>query len=108
MSGATLQVISVLAERPTEEHYGLDICRATKLKGGTVYPILARLEKEGWVSSEWEDIDPKLQGRAPRRNYRLTPHGVQLAREALEAAQRSIWRAWRPAPGVPQAGGTSA
>jgi PadR family transcriptional regulator PadR len=108
MSGATLQVVSVLLERPTDEHYGLDICRVTKLKGGTVYPILARLESAGWVTSTWESIDPKVEGRHPRRNYRLTSSGWELARQALEDAQRTIWRGWRSAPGAPQTGETSA
>lgn len=103
MSGATLQVLSVLAQRPTDDHYGLDICRATGLKGGTVYPILARLEKAGVVASMWEDIDPKVEGRSPRRNYQLTLSGRDFAREALEQAQRIIWRGWQPTPG-PQAG----
>src|SRR6266496_4402063 len=84
MSGATLQVLSALLERPTDDHYGLDICRGTKLKGGTVYPILARLEAAGWVTSTWEDIDPKVEGRHARRNYRLTPSGWEFARQALE------------------------
>jgi DNA-binding PadR family transcriptional regulator len=105
MSGATLHVLSVLAERPTDAHYGLDICRATGLKGGTVYPILARLEKAGMVASTWEDIDPKVEGRSPRRNYYLTSSGYEFARQALEAAHRTIGRAWREAPDAPQAGG---
>jgi DNA-binding PadR family transcriptional regulator len=104
MSGATLQVLSLLVERPTHDHYGLDICRATHLKGGTVYPILARLEKAGWVDSTWESIDPKVEKRHARRNYRLTSSGREFAREALEEAQRTIWRGWQPAPGMPQAG----
>lgn len=104
MSGATLQVLSVMSERPTEDHYGLDICRATGLKGGTVYPILARLEKAGMVTSTWENIDPKVEGRSPRRNYRLTPSGWEFVRDALEQARRTIWRGWQPTPGIPQVG----
>ena len=34
------------------------------LKGGTIYPLLARLEQEGLVSSEWRAGDS-----GPRRKY---------------------------------------
>ena len=31
---------------------------------GSLYPALHRLEKRGWLKSEWEDIDPAEEGRA--------------------------------------------
>jgi hypothetical protein len=37
---------------------GLEICAAAGLASGTVHPILARLERLGWLESRWEDIDP--------------------------------------------------
>lgn len=43
-----MAVLQVLMHRPV---YGLEIIRATDLPGGTVYPMLARLEAEGWVTS---------------------------------------------------------
>lgn len=52
-------------------HYGLEIMRLTGLRSGTVYPILARLEREGVVESWWED-DASAQGRPRRRYYRAT------------------------------------
>ena len=41
-------------------------------KHGTLYPILHRLEKEGYIDGTWDG------GRVPRRRkeYRLTPKGV--------------------------------
>jgi PadR family transcriptional regulator len=33
-----------------------------------VHPILARLERAGWLSSRWEAVNPHREGR-PRRRY---------------------------------------
>jgi hypothetical protein len=32
--------------------------KATKVGSGTLYPMLARLEAAGWLTSEWEVVDP--------------------------------------------------
>ena len=95
----TLAVLGVLAEAPLNEHYGLEICRAAGLPGGTIYPILARLEKAGWLTSAWEEIDPVAEGRRPRRYYRLTRSGAERAQEARQQAARSLWPQGQPTPG---------
>ena len=41
------------------------------LKGGTIYPLLARLEQEGLVSSEWHAGD----GGPGRKYFAITPEG---------------------------------
>jgi len=66
--------------------YGLELSEETGLQPGTAYPILLRLEHEGWVTSRWEDVDPRAEKRPARRYYRLT-------------AARS-----RPAPLLPERG----
>ena len=104
----TLQVQLVLAEmltEPAEPRYGLDMGAATGPPSGTIYPILARLERIGWVESDWEDPDAHIaQGRPRRRYYRLTRDGAESAAEALQAVRRvrkNAARAWRiPAPGT--------
>lgn len=73
--------------------YGAAIATAAGLATGTVHPILARLEGIGWLTSEWEQISPREAGRPARRHYELTPHGRELARDALA-------RAYRPPAGV--------
>jgi len=35
------------------------------------------------LTSRWENIDPKKEGRAARRLYRITPLGVQVAHANL-------------------------
>jgi PadR family transcriptional regulator, regulatory protein PadR len=63
-----------------ERHYGYSLIRvlteggALSLKEGTVYPILARLDRDGLVRSEWVE---SAQG-PPRKYYSLTPSGRQL------------------------------
>jgi DNA-binding PadR family transcriptional regulator len=81
-------VLHVLLEDWEQERYGLEIGAAAGLASGTVHPLLARLERFGWVTSRWEDIDPAAAGRPARRYYRLTPTGAAEAREALARAYR--------------------
>lgn len=70
-----------------EEQYGLEICENAELPPGSIYPILARLERVGWLVSRWEDIDPHEHGRPRRRYYRLTSDGAQRSYAALAKAR---------------------
>lgn len=96
----TQAVLAALLEDPTKPRYGLDISREAELKSGTIYPILARLERDGWLESEWESIDPSAEGRRPRRYYRLTGAGELAARESLQRTQERLNAALRPRLGV--------
>jgi PadR family transcriptional regulator len=104
----TLQVQLVLVEMlkdPAAPRYGLDLCAETGLPSGTIYPILARLERIGWAESDWENPETHTtEGRPRRRYYRLTRDGAELASDALHAIQRerkSATRAWHiTAPGT--------
>jgi len=106
MTIPTQLVLRALLAEPTQEMYGLQICAAAGLPSGTIHPILARLEHEyGWLTSRWEDIKPKDEGRPRRRYYRLTEDGAERARIALAQAVTSIsttigLRAW-PAGNLP-------
>jgi PadR family transcriptional regulator, regulatory protein PadR len=91
MTLPTQFVLSAFLDAPTQDLYGIEIGAAAGLPSGTVHPILARLERLGWLESRWEQIDPRLEGRPPRRYYKLTASGAQGARDALA-------RAYRPSP----------
>lgn len=39
----------------------------------TVYPLLRRLQKEGYLQSVWQD---SAEGLPPRKYYSLTPDGI--------------------------------
>lgn len=83
MTLATQLVLTTLLREPRREHYGLEIVHSTGLRSGTVFPILARLEKAGWVRSRWERVATRQANRARRHYYRMTGHGVTAARCAL-------------------------
>lgn len=65
--------------RRGEERYGLQLVAASKgrLKRGTVYVTLGRMEKKGYVTSRAEDA-PDGAGGLPRRLYETTPHGARV------------------------------
>jgi PadR family transcriptional regulator len=87
MTLQTQLVLRALLDRPTAQHYGLELCERTGLPSGTVYPIIARLEQVGWLESEWEAPDEHIAaGRPRRRYYRLTEDGAERGRGALAKA----------------------
>src|SRR5215472_5169581 len=61
------------------EMYGLQMVAASRrrLKRGTVYVTLGRMEDKGYVSSRQEDAPPDAGG-LPRRLYRATPLGRRV------------------------------
>ncbi|MFJ9785136.1 PadR family transcriptional regulator [Amycolatopsis sp. NPDC101161] len=80
--------------------YGLELCAETGLPSGTIYPILARLEKAGWLAYELEDIDPSESGRPRRRYYRLEPNCLSEVDAALHRAHASVLALGRLRPGL--------
>ena len=76
MRKGTLQycVLALLAD---EERYGFDLVRSLAetdgmvTSEGTIYPLLSRLARDGFLTSEWvADEAPH-----PRKYYRLSPAG---------------------------------
>jgi PadR family transcriptional regulator len=89
MTLQTQLVLHALLRRPAAERYGLELCAETGLPSGTIYPIVARLERAGWVESRWEDPNEHItRGRPRRRYYRLTDGGAAQVRAALSRAHR--------------------
>ena len=84
MSLQTLTVLDELLVRPSKWRYGYQLSRETGLKSGTLYPILMRLAKRRLLETRWETIEP---GTPPRHMYRLTPDGLQFARQKISAPQ---------------------
>jgi PadR family transcriptional regulator, regulatory protein PadR len=95
MSAQTLKVLGALLLAPRDELPGAEISRATKMGSGTLYPILFRLERAGWLESRWETEDPKALGRPRRRFYRVTPLGARSARAAVKDLEPAFGKlAW--------------
>jgi len=88
MTLPTQSVLRFLLSDVSAERYGSEIGDAAGLASGTVHPILARLERAGWVTSRWEDIDPRAEGRPARRYYLLSAEGAEQARDALARSYR--------------------
>ena len=93
-------VLDAFMVQPAVARYGLDIAKETGLKPGSLYPILARLELAGWVSSHWEQPEERDAGRPRRRYYLLTGLGIAGAHEVRARTSpplaRSLRLKWQP------------
>lgn len=77
-------MVQIFLDDPAVPVYGFDLMQRTRFPSGTVYPILARLERAGWITGQQETRqDASGAGRPPRRLYRLTAEGAVAARAAL-------------------------
>ncbi|UCC49999.1 MAG: PadR family transcriptional regulator [Gemmatimonadota bacterium] len=82
-----LLVLSLLAAEP---RHGYEIGKLIEVQSGgqlrfrisSLYPILCRMEKKGWISSRWVE----KVGQRRRRYYRLTPKG-----ERALVKQQETW-----------------
>src|SRR5262249_20929734 len=101
MTLQTIAVLRVMLDAPTHAHYGLQIAGKAHLPTGTIYPILARLESAGWISSTWEEREPAELERPRRRLYTLTGAGAHAARAAIADAHRLTTLAPAPATRPP-------
>lgn len=83
---ATLEVLQAIAGG---HRYGFDIMDATELAGGTVYPALAALERDGLVDSDWENPEvARAEKRPPRRYYEITAKGRGQLGKEIERLRR--------------------
>ena len=99
------RVLRVFLDDTAAPRYGYDLMKAARLPSGTLYPMLARLQAEGLVTSEWEPKPQDASGRPPRKYYQLTDEGIRVARLELahaSAAQRAAPATRSPAPGSAQ------
>jgi transcriptional regulator len=87
---AELLILSLVDDRA---RHGYDIARliearsegAVSFHAASLYPLLYRLEKRGWINGRWVE----KPGERRRRLYRLTPKG-----RSVLADQRSGWQAF--------------
>ncbi len=80
----------VLALLGEAELYGFDLVRRlSEVDGlvtsqGTLYPLLSRLRRDGWVTTTWADSD----AGPPRRYYALTADGARALAGFTEEWER--------------------
>jgi transcriptional regulator len=83
-----LLVLALVEDRP---RHGYEIGKLIEQRSGGVvqfhvaslYPLLYRLEKRGWIAGRWVE----RAGQRRRRFYRITTEGRRVL-----AAQRSTWQ----------------
>ena len=87
---AELLILSLVE---TRARHGYDIAKlieqrsegALTFHAASLYPLLYRLEKRGWIEGRWTE----KAGERRRRLYKITPAGRKIL-----AAQRSGWEAF--------------
>jgi len=92
-----LVVLAILAEAPS---YGYSISKAIasrseghlKLAPSNLYPLLTRLDKQGLVTTSWEEVKsgasaPDAEGRK-RKWYRLSAKGRKRLAQHVESMRR--------------------
>ncbi len=87
---AELLILSLIEARP---RHGYEISKliesrsdgTLKFNIASLYPLLYRLEKRGWIKGRWIE----KTGERRRRYYRLTAEGKKILR-----AQRNTWQAF--------------
>ena len=85
---AELLVLSLLEDQP---RHGYDVSRLIQVRSGgalrfhvtSLYPLLHRLEKQGWIEGRW--VEKAEQRR--RRYYILTPQGRKVLRSKQKGWQ---------------------
>jgi len=77
LSAKETAILQMLAHG--EHLYGLQLVAASKgrLKRGTVYVTLGRMEKKGYITSRAEPA-PEGAGGLPRRLYEATAYGLRV------------------------------
>ena len=85
---AELLILSLVEDQPRHGYdIGLLIEQRSqgvlKFNVASLYPLLYRLEKRGWIQGRWVE----KAGQRRRRYYRLTTEGKKVL-----AAQRNSWR----------------
>ena len=86
MNRGFLQVLALLVL--DTDRYGYQMVRTVQqlgypLEENTLYPLLRRLEKNGWIRSQW-----RLDSERPKKYYRITAAGRKARKRFLE-----IWHA---------------
>ena len=79
LSAHARRALALLAEAGAGWSHGYDLCRRGGIRSGTLYPLLIRLQAQGYLEAEWQP--PAEPGLPPRHAYRLTAAGRELARD---------------------------
>lgn len=84
---ALVQVAATLLAEPEAQHWGYDVGKKAGVSSGVLYPMFTRMLDQGWLTDGWEDLDPRVDKRPPRRYYELTDKGKAELGAVLAAAR---------------------
>jgi PadR family transcriptional regulator, regulatory protein PadR len=87
---AVAVVLRAFLDDVARPRYGYELMQLTGFPSGKLYPVLARLERAGWLTKEREHVDPVAAGRPVRRLYRISSDGARAARCELAALSRQL------------------
>src|SRR5688572_21412485 len=94
LSGHARALLAALSAAGGRWSYGYELTTLTGIRSGTLYPLLIRLEAQGYLEAEWQQ--PVAMGRPPRHAYRLTAAGRRLASAEAGALDLAVPAAeWR-------------
>lgn len=80
------KILRLVIQHPSRRFHVLDLCREAGIPTGSAWPALSRLERTGWIASDWEDMP------VPRRRlYWLTAAGQEAAPGALAEWDRGVF-----------------
>lgn len=88
LSNHARYLLAALLDARCRWSYGYELASLTGIKSGTLYPLLIRLEAQGYLEAEWQQ--PVASGRPPRHAYRLTAAGQQLVHREASALGQSL------------------
>jgi DNA-binding PadR family transcriptional regulator len=79
LSGKEALILELLLGKPGAEMYGLELVHTSRnrLKRGTIYVTLSRMEDKAYVESRLEEKKADASG-LPRRLYRVTGYGKRV------------------------------
>jgi PadR family transcriptional regulator len=85
---ATLLVLALVDQTP---RHGYEIGKLIDARSGgaisfqmaSLYPLLYRIERRGWIEGRWR----QRPGERRRRYYRITPEGRRVLR-----SERGVWQ----------------
>jgi len=74
-------ILSAFLSSPSTPRYGYELMQETSIKSGSLYPVLGRFERNGWITGMTEE---PVANRPPRKVYRFDSGAQAEAQQALD------------------------
>ncbi len=85
ITSSFLSVLDVYIDNPETALTGYDVMKRTSIPSRTLYPLLNRMNKLGWICEveEPSNIAPQEQG-SPRTFYKITSGALSIGRSVVK------------------------